>query len=86
MRMASRYFATVRRAISIPASAQFFHDRVIRQYVLGTLILDQLANAMTDCLGGMRFAAIGSRDRRRKEVFQFENAATRRHVFVRSDA
>jgi hypothetical protein len=40
-------------------------------------LLDQLADMVTDGLGGVRVAAPGRRDRRREEVAQLEDAARR---------
>ena len=84
--MASRYLATVRRAMSMPASFSFstiVSSERTSDWALG---IDELLDAMTHGFGGMRLAAIGCRNRRREEIFQFEHAAAGRHVFVGRDA
>ena len=48
--------------------------------------VDQLPDAVAHRLGRMRLAAVGGRDRRGEEIFQFEDAAAGRHVFVGGDA
>ena len=53
---------------------------------LGALGVDQLLDAVAHRLGRMRLAAVGRRDRRGEEIFQFEDAAAGRHVFVGGDA
>src|SRR6266568_514265 len=64
--------------------AQFFFDRVVREHLARALGLDEPLDAVTDRLGGMGFAAVGGRDRRGEEIFQLENTAIGRHVFVGS--
>src|SRR5262245_21342461 len=61
---------------------QSFHNRIVRQNVLSTFIVDQLANAMPDGFGRMSLATIGCGNRRGEEIFQFKDSATGRHVFI----
>ena len=83
--MASRYLATVRRAMSTPAS--------LSRSTMGSsewtsprgLGLDQLADAVAHGFGGVGLAAVGSRDRRGEEEFHLEDAARGRQVFVGGD-
>src|ERR1700687_2937282 len=63
IRIASRYFATVRRAIS-------FHDGVVGQNHRGVFGIDQLLDVVTHRLGRMGLAAVGRRDRGGEEIFQ----------------
>ena len=84
--MASRYFATVRRAMSMPASRSFSTMVSSDNTSAGGFGVDQLLDAVAHRFGGMRLAAVRGRDRRGEKIFQLENAAAGRHVFVGGDA
>ncbi len=86
IRIASRYFATVRRAMSMPAARSISTIVSSDSTWSGALGVDQLPDAVAHRFGRMRFAAVGRRDRRGEEILQFEDAAAGRHVFVGGDA
>src|SRR6202171_2532639 len=52
------------------SAAQPFHDGVVREHRPRALGIDELLDSVADRLRGMGFAAVGSRDRRGKEIFQ----------------
>ena len=54
MRIASRYLATVRRAMSTPSSLQQFDDALVRQRVVGRFAVDQAADTMAHRFRRMR--------------------------------
>jgi hypothetical protein len=58
----SRYLATVRRAISMPARAQAIDDHVVGQDGLGGLGADQLLDQLAYRFRRMSLAALGSGD------------------------
>ena len=82
IRIASRYFATVRRAISTPSRCKQLDDPLVRQRVGGRFAVDQAADPMTHRFRGMGAVAGRIRDRRREEILQLVEAARRRHVLV----
>ena len=86
MRIASRYLATVRRAMSMPASRSLSTMVSSDSTSSGALGVDQLLDAVAHRFGRMRFAAVGRRDRRGEEILQLEDAAAGRHVLVGGDA
>src|SRR5262249_45425877 len=53
--------------------AQPVHDGIVGQDVSGILGVDQLANAMANRLGRVRFAAFRRCDRRGEEILQLED-------------
>src|SRR3954468_9076483 len=55
--------------------AKLLDDRVVGKNVGRVFTVDQLPDAVTHGFRRMRFAAVGRCDRRRKEVFQLEDAA-----------
>ena len=61
-------------------------DGVVGEHVVGGLLVDHLLDAEAHRFGRMRLAAARRRDRGGEEIFQFEDAARRHHVFVRGDA
>ena len=82
MRIASRYLATVRRAMSTPSSCSSSTMRSSDSVVVRRLAVDQAADAEAHRLGRMRLAAARGGDRRGEEILQLEQAARRRDVFV----
>ena len=86
IRIASRYFATVRRAMSMPASRSCSTMVSSDSTSAAALGIDQLLDAVAHRFGRMRLAAVGRRDRGGEEIFQLEDAAAGRHVFVGGDA
>ena len=84
--MASRYLATVRRAISMPASRSFSTMVSSDKTSAGGFAVDQLFDAVPHRFGGVRLAAMRRGDRRGEEIFQLEDAAAGRHIFVGGDA
>src|SRR5215467_13314413 len=56
------------------SGAQPLDDGVVGQHAVRRLVLDELTDAVAHRLGGMRLAAVGGRDRGRKEIFELEDA------------
>src|SRR5208337_3402689 len=61
------------------------HYGVVGQNVVDALLVDHLLDLEAHGLGGMGGGAARRRDRGGEEVFEFEHAARRHHIFVRSD-
>ena len=84
--MASRYLATVRRAMSTPASLSISTMRSSDRTRLGVALgLDHLADLVAHALGRMGRAAVRRGDGGGEEEFHLEHAARRGHVFVGGD-
>ena len=86
MRSASRYLATVRRAMSMPSCLSCSTILSSDSTAAGRLGVDQLADAMAHRFGGVRLLAVGRGDGGGEEVLELEHAARRRHVLVGGDA
>ena len=81
MRSASRYLATVRRAMSTPSCRSAATIASSDRMSSGRLRVDQAANAMAHRLGAVALA-IRAGDRGGEEILQLERAARRRDVLV----
>ena len=82
----SRYLATVRRAISILTSFSLATIASSDRMSSGVLPIDHVPDAEAHRFGRMGVAAIVRSDRGGEKIFQLEQAARRRHVFVGGDA
>src|SRR5450631_3438866 len=60
-------------------------DRIVGKYLPGAFPFDQLLDPESHRFRRMGIAAIARRDRGGKEIFEFEEAARRRHIFVGGD-
>ena len=85
MRNASRYLATVRRAMSTPSCRNRSTIASSDRTRFGILRGDHAADPPAHRLGAVLLAAMGAGDRGGEEVFQLEGAARRRHVLVGGD-
>ena len=87
MRIASRYLATVRRAMSTPASRRSSTIVSSDRIASALLVLDQrLRMRWRTASAEWASPPAGRRDRRGEEVLHLEDAARRRHVLVGGDA
>jgi hypothetical protein len=64
---------------------QALDDLVVRQHVAGGLGLDHGADAVAHRFRGVSVAVAGRRDGRGEEIFELEQAAIGRHVFIGGD-
>ena len=86
MRMASRYLATVRRAISMPSPFSRSTMRSSDKRLVRTLAADQKPDARAHRLRRHDHARRARRQRRGEEILELEDAARRGDVLVRGDA
>ncbi len=84
--MASRYLATVRRAMFTPSAVSSETMRSSERISTRFFILDHFADAVAHRFGAVRFGAVHRLDRGGEEIFEFEHAARRGDIFVGGDA
>ena len=82
--IASRYFATVRRATVMPSFGQHLRDLIVAERLLRVLAAHELADLRAH--GRRRLLAFLAGDVAREEIAELEHAARRVHVFVGGDA